>query len=217
MLQARICGREPRHEVGNDNTAATQVTVAYDADAPSVEIAGPADAVAGNFTVTITFSEAVTGLAESDLTVTGGAIVAASLAGSGSIFTVNIAPDVVQVSLAADVAEDSAGNGNTASNVFEVQAGSAVSEFEAKKDDIRRIIREDARRMLERAVAFNQNHVRSARDRLRASQDRQQAKPPAAPMCPLMCRVASRPTELPFPPKAASTDRPAAPMARLGV
>jgi surface protein len=140
---------------------------------PTVEITGPTDIVIGNFTVTLTFSEPITGLAEDDISVTGGTVVASSLAGSGDTYTVDIAPDLgslVQVSLAANMADDAAGNGNVASNTFEIQAGSAASEFEAKKDEIRRIIRDDARRMLSSAIDFNQNHVRSARDRFRASQ-----------------------------------------------
>ncbi len=158
---------------GNDNTAAAQVVVTYDTGIPSVEITGPTDIVVGNFAVTLTFSEPVTGLAEGDITVTGGTVVASSLAGSGDTYTVDIAPDLgslVQVSLAADMVVDAASNGNVASNTFEIQAGSAASEFEAKKDEIRRIIRDDARRMLSSAIDFNQNHVRSARDRFRASQ-----------------------------------------------
>jgi len=158
---------------GNDNTAAAKVVVTYDTGIPSVEITGPTDIVTGNFAVTLTFSEPVTGLAEADITVTGGTVVAASLAGSGDTYTVDIAPDLgslVQVSLAADMVVDAASNGNEASNTFEIQAGSPASEFEAKKDEIRRIIRDDARRMLDSAIDFNQNHVRSARDRFRASQ-----------------------------------------------
>lgn len=161
-------------ESGNDSTAATQVVVTYDGTAPTVEITGPTGVVVGDFTVTLTFSEPITSLTEGDITVTGGTIVAAPLAGSGATYTVDIAPDLgslIQVSLPADMAEDTAGNGNTASNVFEVQAGSPASEFEAKKDVIRRIIRDDARRLLDSAVAFNQKHIRSARDRLRASQE----------------------------------------------
>lgn len=140
---------------------------------PTVEITGPSGTVAGTFTLTLTFSEPVSGLEEADITVTGGTVVAASLAGSGDSYTVDITPDLgstVQVSLAADMVQDAAGNGNIASNTYTVQAGAPASEFEAKKDDIRRIIRDDARRMLDSAIAFNQKHVRSARDRLRASQ-----------------------------------------------
>lgn len=161
-------------ESGNDNTAATQVVVTYDGTAPRVEITGPTEVVIDTFTVTLTFSEPVTGLTEADITVTGGAVVASSLAGSGDTYNFDIAPDLgslVQVSLAADMVEDAVGNGNTASNAFEVQAGSPASEFEAKKEEIRTIIRDDARRLLDSAVAFNQKHIRSARNRLRASQN----------------------------------------------
>ena len=145
-----------------------------DTGVPTVALSGPATVNADAFTVDVVFSEPVTGLAEADFTVTGGSVVPASLTGSGDTYAVQILPDQsgpVTVTLPADTAQDAAANGNTASNVLNIGVETPMAEFEAKKDEIRRIIRDDARRMLSSAIDFNQKTVRAARDRLRASQD----------------------------------------------
>ena len=69
------------------------------------------------FTVTITFSESVTGLALTDLEVSNGG--AANLDGSGSAYTVEVTPradfqGTVTVTVPAAAAADAAGNGNLA-------------------------------------------------------------------------------------------------------
>src|SRR5574338_513234 len=69
--------------------------------------------------VTATFSEAVTGFALEDITVTNGA--AGVLAGGPSVYTFNVTPasnGLVSVNVAAGVATDSAGNGNTAATTL---------------------------------------------------------------------------------------------------
>ncbi len=148
--------------------------IEIDSEAPTVTLTGPATVGGTAFTVDVVFSEPMNGLDEADFTVTGGSVVPGSLTGSGDTYAVNILPDLsgeVTISLAADVAEDAAGNGNSASTPLAITLQSPLAEFEAKKDEIRRIIRDDARRMLASAIDFNQKTVRSARDRLRASQD----------------------------------------------
>ena len=102
--------------VGNGNDAATDVTVTWDATAPTVAITG-APAVVGStdaFDVTVTFSEAVTGFDATDLTVTNGS---ATVTGSGAVYTATITPDGqgdITIALDAEVAEDVVGNGNQA-------------------------------------------------------------------------------------------------------
>lgn len=82
-----------------------------------LESAAPAP-VSGPFTVTATFSHAVTGFTLSDITVTGGT--ASALTGSGTSWSFTITPGAdVSVSLAANIAQDAAGLGNAASNVLE--------------------------------------------------------------------------------------------------
>lgn len=100
---------------GNTNPVAT-TDVTYDATRPSVSV----DSAAGNPTgtspvpFTLTFSEPVTGLSLSDLSITGGT---ATLAGSGRHYTVSLTPageGDVSVAVPAGVATDAAGNTNTA-------------------------------------------------------------------------------------------------------
>ena len=107
---------------GNDNTAADQFTVEADLVAPTVSITGPTASQSDAFDVTITFSEAVTGFAQADVTVGNGA--ATALSGSGASYTATITPTAtgtLTVDVAADVAQDEAGNGNTAADQFTVQ------------------------------------------------------------------------------------------------
>jgi hypothetical protein len=101
---------------GNANTAAPQLSRTIDATRPSVALSSAAaGTVGGAFTVTATFSEAVTGLALGGISVGNGS--ASSLAGSGSTYTFSVTPaasGAVTVDLAANAANDTAGNGSTA-------------------------------------------------------------------------------------------------------
>ncbi|MBR9825298.1 MAG: autotransporter outer membrane beta-barrel domain-containing protein [Alphaproteobacteria bacterium] len=101
---------------GNDNTAATQFSIESDGTAPGVSIATTSsDPVSGVFSVTVTFTEAVTGFAVGDIAVGNGA--ADNFAGSGDTYTADITPasdGSVTVDVAAGVAQDAAGNDNTA-------------------------------------------------------------------------------------------------------
>ncbi|NNK28961.1 MAG: LamG domain-containing protein, partial [Flavobacteriaceae bacterium] len=100
----------------NMNTAATQLSVAYNA-APSVVISSTETSPTNTspFIVTITFSEDVTGFEVTDLTIGNGT--ADNLSGSGSIYTAEITPvadGTVSIDIAADVVEDTSTNGNSA-------------------------------------------------------------------------------------------------------
>ena len=107
---------------GNDNTAATQFTRTNDETAPDVTIAtGSSDPVSGAFSITVTFSESVTGFVVGDMTVGNGA--ASAFAGSGDTYTATITPSgdgQVSVDINAGVASDAAGNGNTAATQFTI-------------------------------------------------------------------------------------------------
>lgn len=73
--------------------------------------------VSGPFSVTATFSHAVTGFTLSGITVTGGT--ASALTGSGTSWSFTITPTAsVSISLAAGIAQDATGLGNAASNVL---------------------------------------------------------------------------------------------------
>ena len=103
----------------NPNTAATAKTVTVDVDAPSVSISVPSDAQNGAFDTTITFTEPVSGFAQSDVALTGSAasITAWSANDNKTVYTATITPTAsgtVTISVAANVATDAANNPNTA-------------------------------------------------------------------------------------------------------
>jgi hypothetical protein len=71
---------------------------------------------------TVSFSESVTGFVAGDLTVTNGTL--SGFSGSGTTYTANVTPatpGVVTVNVPANVAQDAAGNGNTAAGAFSRQ------------------------------------------------------------------------------------------------
>ena len=99
----------------NENTAATQYSVLYDATNPTVAITTNApDPVNVPFDITVTFSEDVTGFDITDLTVTNGTA-SAFVATSTTVYTATITPTVnddITVDIATDAAQDAATNGN---------------------------------------------------------------------------------------------------------
>ena len=144
------------------NSSTADITV------PRLSITGPLDVVTEDFTVTFTFSESVIGFTAEDVTVTNGTKGAFAEPTLGSIFTLVITPELgttVSVSVAANVANDPAGNGNEASNVFEVQAGSPASEFEKYRQDAQQVLVDEASRSLRSSVSANQRMTQSARGR----------------------------------------------------
>ena len=108
---------------GGRPSTATSFTIRSDRTAPSVNLttsaSSPTNLSAISFTAT--FSEAVTGFTAGDITVTNGTV--QNFSGSGTTYTFEVVPTadgVVMVSIAANVAQDAAGNGNTASNTINI-------------------------------------------------------------------------------------------------
>ena len=102
--------------VGNLNTAATQVSSNYDASRPSVVIQNVPANSNSSFTATFAFSEVVTGFIVTDITLTN-ATASSFTAVNGSTYTALITPLVtgaVTLDVNANIAQDSAGNLNTA-------------------------------------------------------------------------------------------------------
>jgi hypothetical protein len=101
---------------GNTSTAAAQLALAADVTRPSLTLA----TIAGNptngaFTVTATFSETVSGLDLSDVSVANGDASALAGAGAGYSFTVTPTADgIVTVDVALGAASDAAGNASAA-------------------------------------------------------------------------------------------------------
>ena len=105
----------------NPNTAATSknVTVSVDTTAPGVTVSVPSGTQNGAFNATITFTETVSGFAQSDVSLRGSAASITSWrANSGNtVYTATITPTAsgtVTVSVDANVATDAASNPNTA-------------------------------------------------------------------------------------------------------
>ncbi|MEP7135784.1 MAG: sortase, partial [Chloroflexota bacterium] len=109
---------------GNNNTAATQFSIIYDNAVPTVAITSSATNPTNTspIPVTITFSEVVSGFVVGDITVGNGA--AGNFNTTDNItFTSDITPTangVVTVDVVASVAQDSAGNNNTAATQFPI-------------------------------------------------------------------------------------------------
>ena len=102
-----------------NNTAPTGTndnSYVVDNTAPSVTISGVPSASNAPFTATFTFSEAVTGFAAGDITLTNASASSFTVT-STMVFTALITPAVsgtVTVDVPANAARDAAGNGNTA-------------------------------------------------------------------------------------------------------
>ena len=100
-----------------------QIALLNDVDMPSLVIASTAsDPVSASFPVTFTFSEDVTGFELADIKVTNGEASAFELT-SKTLYAATIKPDGegdVSVDVAANAAQDGAGNGNVAAPTFKI-------------------------------------------------------------------------------------------------
>jgi len=105
----------------NPNQASNNLSRTFDTVVPTVTIAS----ATGNPTnanpipCTVSFSESVTGFVAGDITPSNGSV--ANFAGTGANYTFDLVPGgqgLVGASIAAGLAFDGAGNGNTASNSF---------------------------------------------------------------------------------------------------
>ncbi len=111
----------------NPNTIATAQTVTVDLDAPAVSIGGPGNVQNGAFSVLITFTEAVSGFLQSEVSFTSNtaeaSITAWDVSADETTYTATITPTTngtVAIGIPASVAVDGAGNPNTASNTHSV-------------------------------------------------------------------------------------------------
>ena len=91
---------------------------------PSVVLSAGSTLVSNPFTVTATFSEAVTGLTDDDFTVTNGTVSNVQTI-DNIVYTMDVTPSVngtVSVQLPADAAVNVGGNGNSVSNTVQAEA-----------------------------------------------------------------------------------------------
>ncbi len=112
----------------------TATVTASDTVAPTAALAladGVETPAVAPFSITVTFSEAVTGFALDDLTVAHGA--ASELAGSGASYSTTITPEEgyagnLTVDVAAGAAQDAAGNASTAAETLTVAVAPPVTK-----------------------------------------------------------------------------------------
>lgn len=106
---------------GAANSLGYNKAIVIDAIAPTVVMTSPASdpTNASPIAVTVTFSESVTGFTSSDISVSNGAV--SNFMGGGATYTFDLTPagqGLVTANIAAGVATDSAGNGNTIAAQF---------------------------------------------------------------------------------------------------
>ncbi len=107
----------------NASLAATPVTIVYDTTAPTVAItSNTGQSVSGPFEAIFTFSETVTGFTAGDVTVGNGAV-SDFIPLGGNVFTAMITPAAdgqVTIDVAANAAQDAAGNNSIAATQFSI-------------------------------------------------------------------------------------------------
>ncbi|RSK46853.1 Ig-like domain-containing protein [Hymenobacter rigui] len=111
---------------GNVSPSSSTNTFIVDTTRPSVSISSTTVANGGTTTtspipVRVVFLESVTGFIAADVTVTGGTL--SGFSGSGTTYTFNVTPSAsgtITVNVPANVAQDQAGNGNTAAAQFSI-------------------------------------------------------------------------------------------------
>ena len=110
--------------------------VAADTAAPTVTITSEAsEPVSGPFSITVTFSEPVTGFELADLVVGNGS--ASELQGSEATYMATVTPaasGTVTVDIAAGAAEDGAGNPSAAADQFSITADTAAPTVTISSD-----------------------------------------------------------------------------------
>jgi len=115
----------------NGNTAASQYSITYDTVAPTVTLTSTSASptTTSPIPMTATFSEAVIGFVVGDITVGNGS--AGNFAAvSGAVYTFGVTPTgqgAVTVNVAAAVAQDAAGNGNSAATQYSITYADTVA------------------------------------------------------------------------------------------
>jgi len=112
---------------GNANTAAQSASVEFDGSGPTTTITMPSVTQNSAFNATVEFGESVTGFTQSDITATNATL--SNFSGSGASYTVTVTPSsdgTVSLNVAAGVAQDAAGNNNTAAQTASVQYDGTV-------------------------------------------------------------------------------------------
>jgi hypothetical protein len=122
-ITVNVAAGVAKNSAGQGNLAATQFSITSDRTAPTASITSTATSPTNlaSIPVKVTFSTSVTGFSSTSVSVTNGTI--SGFSGSGTTYTFNVAPTAdgtVTVSVAAGVANDAAGNANTAATPFTI-------------------------------------------------------------------------------------------------
>ncbi|MEO0369839.1 MAG: Ig-like domain-containing protein, partial [Pseudomonadota bacterium] len=172
-ITADVAAGVAQDAAGFGNPSATQFSIGADITAPVLTIAGPTGPQTGDFTLTITADEPVSGFTLADIVVTNGTPANLS-ASSGTSFTVDIINPVVgstvDVALAKGAVQDGVGNASAPVS-FQATAGSPVSEFEDNKTEVIDVVQADVRRDLQNDISANQKMMDGAMDRFIAGGD----------------------------------------------
>lgn len=114
-----VAGSVAIDAASNNNTVATQFSIVYDGTAPTLTSAIFTDTalkVGETSLVTFTFSEAITGFANTDLTIVNGALTTVTDAGAGTIWTATFTPTDDLEDATNVIAVDLTGVTDTATN-----------------------------------------------------------------------------------------------------
>ncbi|WP_299022588.1 Ig-like domain-containing protein, partial [uncultured Photobacterium sp.] len=124
---------------GNNNTAATQLSISLDTVLPGISIGSDTASLKAGETAALTFtlSEASSDFAESDITVVGGSL--SGFSGSGTTYTVTFTPDTdrsaaATIDVAANAFTDSAGNTNTAATQLSISLDTVLPTISIGSD-----------------------------------------------------------------------------------
>ena len=133
-----IAAGAAQDNAGNPSAAADQFSIAADTAVLTVTISTTASApVNGPFSVTVIFSEPVTGFELADLAVGNGS--ASQLQGNEASYTARVTPaasGTVTVDIAAGAAQDNAGNPSAAADQFSIAANLTQSRDEFSYWDV---------------------------------------------------------------------------------
>jgi hypothetical protein len=120
-VSADIAAGVAHDAAGNGNTAASKFSRTYDNARPTVSMISSSTLLTNisPITVTVTFNKAVTGFDSTDITATHGTV--SNFSGAGASYSFDLIPTqqgIVSADIAESVAQDGAGNWNTAAATF---------------------------------------------------------------------------------------------------
>lgn len=140
--------------------------------APNVSLSASAPAANGSYTITATFSEAVTGVELSDFVTSGGA--ASNLvAVSASVYTVTLTPSSPGVSMTVDMPQDAASdvdsNGSNAAITLNLTAPAGTGLSAATLQNLQNTVLQEEAKTVRNQLAINRRMTRNARERFLAA------------------------------------------------